>query len=282
MIQKLLARTLFFAFLCCRFLQRINQSIERLFSGFAMAVLEHSGHNYFTALVYDQKKTVYTELFDWEAKWFDYDLPDPPAKLLVGGAGKGREIKELLARGYEIVAFDPAVDCIDEAKNIFQDNNSVVFHTGSYEDLLNKEGKELRKSIEDPQPYDGVLLGWGRFTHVFGEKMRIGILEYLRGVCPQGPILLSYWDGNIMLNKGRMWRLGNALGKPIRILQGIKTEYSARDDISLFAGYAHVFNTEEIKKIVCQSGNKMKVNPAINYTASYHHITLLPEESEEQ
>ena len=30
-------------------------------------------------------------LNSWEGPWFEADLPEPPARILVGGAGKGRE-----------------------------------------------------------------------------------------------------------------------------------------------------------------------------------------------
>jgi hypothetical protein len=40
------------------------------------------------------------ELFPWECAPFDVFFPSPPARVLIGGAGGGREALQLAARGY--------------------------------------------------------------------------------------------------------------------------------------------------------------------------------------
>ena len=46
------------------------------------------------------------ELFDWEKTWFKTDMPKPCAPAPAGGAGWGREVCQLEAMGYEVVALN--------------------------------------------------------------------------------------------------------------------------------------------------------------------------------
>ena len=47
-------------------------------------------------------------LFDWEEDAVRRYFPAPPSRVLVGGAGGGREPFALADKGYVVVAFDPA------------------------------------------------------------------------------------------------------------------------------------------------------------------------------
>ena len=43
-------------------------------------------------------------LFEWEREAIDRWFPPPPARILIGGAGGGRESVSLASRGYSITA----------------------------------------------------------------------------------------------------------------------------------------------------------------------------------
>ena len=47
-------------------------------------------------------------LFPWEESVVERFFPRPPARVLVGAAGAGREAFALARLGYEVVAFEPA------------------------------------------------------------------------------------------------------------------------------------------------------------------------------
>ena len=47
-------------------------------------------------------------LYPWETDWFERRLPSPPASILIGAAGGGREAAALRDLGYQVRAFEPS------------------------------------------------------------------------------------------------------------------------------------------------------------------------------
>src|SRR5687767_14651727 len=47
-------------------------------------------------------------LFDWEEQVVREHFPPPPARVVVTGAGAGREVLALLRLGYDAVGFEPS------------------------------------------------------------------------------------------------------------------------------------------------------------------------------
>ena len=74
-------------------------------------------------------------LFPWEDAWFQMALPQPPATILVPGAGGGREVLALRERGYTVFGFDPAIGQSPNAHGIIRE---------SFEALSNRDEKRLR------------------------------------------------------------------------------------------------------------------------------------------
>src|SRR5689334_5830463 len=54
------------------------------------------------------------DLFPFEEAALERFFPEPPAEILIGGAGGGREALALAERGYAVVAFDPVARLVDE------------------------------------------------------------------------------------------------------------------------------------------------------------------------
>ena len=127
-------------------------------------------------------------LADWEMDWFKNTLPSPPAKVLVGGAGWGREVMVLRSLGYDVVGFDPLFTP--------NDNRGVDgLMTGSYRDMIDavlKDRATCLSSIVD-EPFDAVILGWTSLSHVTSAVRRWQIIEAADRLCPAGPILGSGW-----------------------------------------------------------------------------------------
>jgi len=87
-----------------------------------------------------------SELFNWEQEAFARAFPAPPARVLVGGAGGGREAFALAERGYEVVAFEPsaalaaamAAHAAEDRPDVgatFRRPIRVRAYVGRYEDL---------------------------------------------------------------------------------------------------------------------------------------------------
>jgi SAM-dependent methyltransferase len=213
-------------------------------------------------------------LFDWEKSWFEEDLPTAPARVLVGGAGTGRELRHLAAAGYEQVAFDPVQGFVERARRIADGSSCLAVLQGAYEDLADPAGAGAARfaaEVERFSPYDAVLLGWGSLTHVTTARHREGLLAALRRLCPAGPVLASFWmraEGEAAA-EGRAARLGRRLG---RIIGG-------RDDAPLdggdrflsHCGFAHSFTEAEIRDLARHAGYTVRRLGAGPHT--YPHVT---------
>jgi hypothetical protein len=118
-------------------------------------------------------------LFPWEEAVIREEFPAPPARLLVGGAGGGRETLALAAKGYEIAAFDPSERLVASLGGRVPGSTVLV---GAYEDTDRLFTGEM---------FDGAILGWGSFSHLRTERARIGALRSFSRLTA-GPILVSF------------------------------------------------------------------------------------------
>ena len=135
-------------------------------------------------------------LFDWEAEAVSRHFPSAPARLLVGGAGGGREAFALLEKGYEVVAFDPAEPLVrGMAASPEARGGKLRVYCGSYESLPllstaapGGHGLDLR---QEPQ-FDAAIVGWSSFSHLRSDRERVETLRHF-GAVTRGPILVSYF-----------------------------------------------------------------------------------------
>jgi len=134
------------------------------------------------------------ELRPWETD-FIRSLPPPPARILLGGAGTGREAEGLAARGYQLVAFDPAASLVRSMQTMTPPDLDVLPLVGGYLDLpvlRRLDGTEVDLS-KGPR-FQGAYAGWASFSHL---RTAIECVEALTkmSALTDGPILLSYLPG---------------------------------------------------------------------------------------
>ena len=132
-------------------------------------------------------------LYDWEQQWFERRLPAPPASILIGAAGAGREASALRELGYHVHAFEPAAS----AFQLCQVKVGADFvDQASYEDFIATvlRGESRRLPLPSETTFDAVLLGWGSFGHVLQRTDRSELLRACDQVAPHGPILLSLFE----------------------------------------------------------------------------------------
>jgi hypothetical protein len=143
-------------------------------------------------------------LYEWERVWFERRLARPPARVLVGGAGGGRECAELLALGYHVDAFEPSTRAHRELMRGMPTGHLAL--RGDYAALnaavLDGASNELSR-LADGRTYDAVLLGWGSLTHVLDYDERARLMHSCNRLCPRGPILASFWMRSIASPRGR-------------------------------------------------------------------------------
>ena len=134
-------------------------------------------------------------LYEWEQTWFERRLPPPPASILIGAAGSGREASALRKSGHRVHAFEPSASAFQLCETTL---GAELVDQASYQDLiataLHGESTPLRLTRESR--FDAVLLGWGSFGHVLERANRLELLRACDHVVPHGPILLSIFEPN--------------------------------------------------------------------------------------
>jgi len=132
-------------------------------------------------------------LFAFERESIELAFPSPPAAILVGACGGGREIFGLLQRGYCIAAaYDPVesfIAALREDPRLIEIRDRLCVGTHQSVQSLPALGQLSRTGTR----IDAVVVGWGSYTHLRGAKRRVEFLRSLRALCPTGPVLLSFF-----------------------------------------------------------------------------------------
>jgi hypothetical protein len=203
-----------------------------------------------------------TGLFPWEseavARWF----PGPPATILVGGAGAGRETLALARLGYRVAAFEPTpLLCQALRDHLAQASVEAPIALASYENLVHALDAPpmsitLPTSLQllcRQKSYDAVVLGLGSFSYCVGADTRERLLLALARLCPQGPILLSF-ERHVRV-AGRAARLGRILRACLRFAPG--TRPVADGDQLGETGFEHAFTDHEIEALARATGYRV-------------------------
>ena len=155
-----------------------------------------------------------SELFNWEQEAIARVFPAAPARVLIGGAGGGREAFALAARGYEVVAFEPSVPLAASMAAHAGDGKVRAF-VGRYENLPHvREGTDAAVvSLRELPAFDAALLGWTSYSHLRHRADRVRALREMAALTA-GPVIASFYlaTGNSTPRTSRIRNLARALG----------------------------------------------------------------------
>ena len=100
--------------------------------------------------------------------------------------------------------------------------------------------------------YDGIIIGWGSYTHIHGRINRIGFLKKFKPFCQKGThIMISFYTKE---GSGKEDKIVNGVSNFFRCLTfRPRTEYGDM----LRSYFAHCFNREEIESELNQAGFRM-------------------------
>lgn len=213
------------------------------------------------------------ELFPWEGPWFDLRLPSPPARVLVGGCGAGRELLALVQRGFDVVGHEPATSMVAQARGRVPLSVPVVEMT--YQELSRRVLDDGHRALvlDGAESVDAVLFGWGSFGHLLTEEERRRALRAADCLCPRGPILLSFPPAPKRV-EGGAYRLGLRLGRRWageRALAG--DSELTQSALVPWAGYLADVTREELEVNAHALGRRLVKD---GDDASYPHFSLLP------
>lgn len=186
---------------------------RELVGGIAGAWLHKDERDALGATLYDAgRRLARQRLAAWEHRWFQGTLPPAPARLLIGGAGTGREAVALASEGYRVDALEPAPASAGECRRALGPASLVAEAT--YE--------ALAAAVLDAAPnpaaglacrrYDAVVLGWTSYMHVVTPEERARVLLALDQLAPRGPILVTFRLASRARPRGAPHRLGRAVG----------------------------------------------------------------------
>jgi hypothetical protein len=164
----------------------------------AMAWTPPSERPRLTSLIFDRQRSYAPggRIFTLGLLGWEHEILAPPfpsrGRILIGGAGGGREVMALIARGYQVVAFDPAPELVRAGSPTVEAAGGTLLHA-SYADIVRAaNGEPTPLGDVFATPFDGVLLGWGSLSLVITDDERLAILRALRDLVPNAPVALSF------------------------------------------------------------------------------------------
>lgn len=227
-----------------RFVEGGMSATRGVFDGFWLGVLDDRRLAALDVAYYDRESKYQAEAYnrrglsDWEQHAVDTYFP-PGGRVTVVGAGGGREVVALLARGFDAVGFEP---------------HPALAAFGARLTSADGHGERVLTCSRDgwPQaapPADAVVIGWGAYMLIPGRTRRIA---YLRGAAGRlsdgGRVLLSFFPRRGTAVRFRTCaRVGSALRRLRR-----RPPVEAGD--ALVPNYVHFFTREQVAAELVEAG----------------------------
>jgi hypothetical protein len=185
-------------------------------------------------------------LFNWEAEAIASAFPSPPGRVLIGGAGGGREAFALAARGYEVVAFEPSADLARSMVRHAPAGINVEALIGRYEDLpwLTSAASGASLDVRLKAPFAAALLGWASFSHLRTRAARVAALRGV-GELTNGPMVLSFYT--------RRPRPAAPSGVWHRAAEALGVQFEG-DLFTPYVGFYHLSDPDELADEVREAG----------------------------
>jgi SAM-dependent methyltransferase len=227
---------------------------------------------YASAPDYDPSGTSFRAyLFPWEEAVIERFFPKAPARILVGGAGSGREAFALVDRGYDVMAFDPSRGLVAAMAARATANAHLEAYVGAYEELpllRPVRGSDTTIDLTAVAPFDASVIGWGSFSHLRTDHVRVRTLRGF-GDVTRGPVVVSF----LKMGSGPSTR--PAVARARRRLRARKGR-DERDAFSVHIGYYHVFEEREIIDLAGRAGLHVAHLSTDERETNWPHVVLTP------
>jgi SAM-dependent methyltransferase len=187
---------------------------------------------------YDSHEYNRRGLFSWEEEAIHAHFPDR-ARLLLLGAGGGREILALAPRGFDVAGFE-CNPTLAAAANRF-------LHDAQIDSTVRWLPRDAVPTYHEQ--FDGAIVGWGAYMLIIGSERRIRFLrELAECLLPGAPVLISFhtWDGS---TRQVHWirRIANTIRSLLR-----RHEADLGDD--LVPNFIHRFTADEVELELREAG----------------------------
>ena len=223
-----------------RWLNRLGRFASAMHEGFWLGCLNADELNAVTAEHFDQSRYyASTEhnlsgFFGWEKSVLDQFFRRG-SRILVAGAGGGREVLALRKAGFDAEGFECSLPLVRASEQIFERLSESNYVTLCEPDRV----------PEGPRIYDGLVVGWTVYTHIPTKVRRVSFLRALSGRALAGSLLLvSYFarqsrasDDVLVYRTARLWRF---------LLRGRTEPLEVGDRIS-YARFVRSFTSDEVE-----------------------------------
>ena len=244
-------------------LQRILNGSHACMGGFLSQSLTAEEKGQLTIDLYSASgasvSSLLTGLWPWEESWYRRRLPRPPARVLVGACGAGREADALVRGGWQVDAFEPAPSLVAASRRRLKGRARVF--PARYQDLSAAalDDRDGPAALLAHERYDALVLGWGSLSHLGERVERERLFRALALLCPKGPILASFWLADTsasMATRGprRSVRLGRTLGQAVRRVRRLPRDPTAGELFTLSGGFGYGIAREEIERLGASIG----------------------------
>lgn len=232
--------------------EQVTRGLSALFQGFWLGVLSREALAQFDELYYRGRKetlaggnVTYADdewngsgLAPWETKLVDSWFGSA-RRIVVTGAGGGREVLALLERGFDAVGYEPHPELVDAGSRLLESRG----HPGRL------RSARRDRFPADAEPCDALLVGWGSYMLIPGRARRIAFLRDARDALSAGaPIVLSFFTRP---SGGRLTLVSTALANVLRRVRGAER---VEPGDGLVPNFTHWFTREEIDRELTEAG----------------------------
>ena len=223
-----------------RSLNRIVRFANAIHEGFWLGCLNADELNAVTAEHFDQSEYYESTehnlsgFFGWEKSVLDRFFRRG-SRILVAGAGGGREVLALRKAGFDAEGFECNLPLVRASEQIFDRLGESKYVTLCEPDSV----------PQGPRIYDGLVVGWTVYTHIPTKARRVAFLQALsQRALSNSPLLISFFarhssssDDVLVYRTARLCRF---------LLRRRKEPLEVGDRIS-YARFVRWFTSDEVE-----------------------------------
>ena len=229
------------------FLKKLTYFLDAFHSGFWLGVMGRKSLDYTDELYYNRTKSYSTDLYN-ESGFFNWEKPviekhfGDVRTIMVIAAGGGREVLALSKLGISVEGFECNQKLVSFGNSLLIKNNVPA-----------RINFLPRNTVpQDKKQYDGLIIGWGAYSHMEGRERRVSFLKDLKPFLHKSSkLMISFL---YVTNRSRRDRVVVKVSNFFRTFtRKFKTETGDR----LEPDYIHYFIEEEIKNELTTAGYRI-------------------------
>jgi hypothetical protein len=227
-----------------KLLRRSQILIRAAFDGAWLGIFDDHATRVLDETYYDDERKYADEAYNrrgleyWEKEAIERFFADHP-RIVVTGAGGGREVLALLERGYDATGYEPNRRLVRFGASLLAESGHPGRLWAVERDAWPPEALEC----------DGVIVGWGSYMLIRGRDRRVAFLRQARACVEVGsPLLVSFFA---RAGEPRYLRLVASIGSAIRRLRGLGPVELGD---TLDPNYVHYFDRGEIESELREGG----------------------------